>query len=95
MFYGDDEVAKEKLVEEVKKCCLDNGFFQIVGHRVPGELQDKVLQWVKDFFAQPQEEKDRVHKGLYCLDQHNESKLTPPQASIPGTVGMNALARRF
>lgn len=63
VFYGTDDAAKAKLVAEVKKCCLHNGFFQIVGHRVPLELQEKVLDWVKKFFAQPQEEKDRVHKG--------------------------------
>ncbi|KAI5203948.1 hypothetical protein E4T39_03981 [Aureobasidium subglaciale] len=62
VFYGDDEVAKSELIAAVKKCCLHNGFFQIVGHRVPSELQEKVLDCVKNFFAQPQEEKDRVHK---------------------------------
>ncbi|KAL1297511.1 hypothetical protein AAFC00_005029 [Neodothiora populina] len=61
-FYGNDEAAKAKLINEVRKCCLHNGFFQIVGHRVPLELQDKVLQLVKDLFAMPQEEKEKVHK---------------------------------
>lgn len=76
-FYGDDEVAKAKLVEEVRKCCLVNGFFQIVGHRVPLELQEKVLQWVKDFFAQDQETKDSVHKG------GNYNQLMPMRLLIP------------
>ncbi|KEQ66406.1 Clavaminate synthase-like protein [Aureobasidium melanogenum CBS 110374] len=64
VFYGTDDIAKANLVAEVKKCCLHNGFFQIVGHRVPVELQEKILDWVKKFFAQPQEEKDRVHKDF-------------------------------
>jgi isopenicillin N synthase-like dioxygenase len=62
-FYGNDEAAKARLVEEVRKCCLHNGFFQIVGHRVPLGLQEKVLQLVKDFFALPQDDKEKVHKG--------------------------------
>ncbi|RVX66122.1 hypothetical protein B0A52_10056 [Exophiala mesophila] len=61
-FYGDDEVAKAKLVEEVRKCCLHNGFFQITGHRVPAELQQDLLKCVKEFFALPQEEKEKVLK---------------------------------
>lgn len=63
-FYGDDEKAKAQLVEDVKKCCLHNGFFQIVGHKVPAELQERTIKCVKEFFALPQEEKDQVHKSI-------------------------------
>lgn len=62
-FYGNDEVAKAQLVEEVRKCCLHNGFFQITGHRVPAELQQDLLKCVKEFFALPQGEKEKVLKG--------------------------------
>ncbi|KAL3426089.1 2og-fe oxygenase [Phlyctema vagabunda] len=61
-FYGSDEKAKAQLIEDVKKCCLHNGFFQIVGHQVPEELQQKTIKCVKEFFALPQEDKDKVHK---------------------------------
>ncbi|KAK5298034.1 hypothetical protein LTR99_007723 [Exophiala xenobiotica] len=61
-FYGDNEDAKTKPVAEVRKCCLHNGFFQIVGHRVPADLQEGVLKCVKKFFALPQEEKELVLK---------------------------------
>jgi isopenicillin N synthase-like dioxygenase len=65
-FYGDNEDAKTKLVAEVRKCCLHNGFFQIVGHRVPADLQEGVLKCVKKFFALPQEEKELVLKRECC-----------------------------
>jgi isopenicillin N synthase-like dioxygenase len=39
------------------------GFFQIVGHHVPGEVQEDVLHCLKAFFALPQAEKEKVHKG--------------------------------
>ncbi|EXJ81515.1 hypothetical protein A1O1_07579 [Capronia coronata CBS 617.96] len=61
-FYGDDEAAKEKLINEVRECCLHNGFFQITGHQVPEELQQAVLNNIKRFFALPQEEKDKILK---------------------------------
>lgn len=72
VFYGDDEGAKAKLVDDVRECCLHNGFFQIVGHRVPAELQYDVLKSLKSFFALPQTEKEKVHKGRF---QHLSSKL--------------------
>lgn len=63
VFYGGDEAAKAKLVDDVRKCCLHNGFFQIVGHRVPLELQEALLRNVKAFFALSKEDKALVHKG--------------------------------
>ena len=63
VFYGDDAAAKTKLVNDVRECCLHNGFFQIVGHRVPAKLQNEVLESLKAFFALSLAEKERVHKG--------------------------------
>lgn len=65
VFYTGDEDAKSKLVEQVRKCCLHNGFFQITGHRVPEELQEAVLDCLKEFFALPQVDKEKVLKGKY------------------------------
>lgn len=39
------------------------GFFQIVGHPVPAELQEDVLDSLKSFFSLPLAEKEKVHKG--------------------------------
>jgi isopenicillin N synthase-like dioxygenase len=62
-FYGNDSEAKAKLVEEVRKCCHYNGFFQITGHRVPLELQRRVMQCSKRFFNLPLEEKLQINKS--------------------------------
>ena len=62
-YYGTDEAAKAKLVDEVRKCCLHNGFFQITGHRVPAELQEAVFKMSKTFFSLPQESKDKASIG--------------------------------
>jgi isopenicillin N synthase-like dioxygenase len=74
-FYGSDEAAKAKLVGQVRNCCLHNGFFQIVGHRVPLELQEALLKNVKDFFALSPEDKKKVHKGM-ATSQIGLLKLT-------------------
>lgn len=62
-FYGNDSEAKAKLVEEVRKCCHYNGFFQITGHRVPLELQKRVMECSKRFFNLPLEEKLQIDKS--------------------------------
>ncbi|OQO11602.1 hypothetical protein B0A48_03329 [Cryoendolithus antarcticus] len=72
-FYGGDEVAKAALVDQVRRCCLHNGFFQIVGHRVPQSLQQDVLRCVQSFFSLPQEEKDKVHKDNTTWNRGYES----------------------
>jgi isopenicillin N synthase-like dioxygenase len=60
-------------VQEIRKCCLHDGFFQIVGHQVPLALQERVLQHVKDLFDLPQEEKAKLHKGrLYGWQARSE-----------------------
>ncbi|KAF2653695.1 Clavaminate synthase-like protein [Lophiostoma macrostomum CBS 122681] len=61
-FYSDDPIAKQKLVENVRDCCLHNGFFQITGHPVPLELQNKIMEWNKKFFDLPLEEKMKINK---------------------------------
>lgn len=62
-FYGVDSEAKAKLIEEVRKCCHYNGFFQITGHKVPLELQRRVMECSKRFFNLSLEEKMQIDKS--------------------------------
>jgi isopenicillin N synthase-like dioxygenase len=62
-FYGGDSEAKSKLIEEVRKCCHYNGFFQITGHRVPLDLQRRVMECSRRFFDLPLEEKLKIDKS--------------------------------
>lgn len=88
-FYKNDPASKQQLVEEVRNCCLHNGFFQITGHKVPIELQNKIMDWNKKFFDLPLEQKNTINKGM---------QSSPPQArdianphlqtqQTPGTAG--------
>jgi len=73
-FYHSDAASRSELVEEVKNCCLHNGFFQITGHKVPVDLQKKMMDWNKKFFSLPLEEKNKVNKG--------ESTITPVSKNV-------------
>ena len=66
-FYSNDPVAKAQLVDDVRKCCLHNGFFQIIGHKVPSNVQESALASSKQFFNQPLEEKLKCSKGIVFL----------------------------
>ncbi|KAJ5313007.1 hypothetical protein N7508_003837 [Penicillium antarcticum] len=62
-FYGEDSEAKSKLIDEVRKCCHYNGFFQITGHHVPLDLQRRVMNCSRRFFDLPLEEKLKIDKN--------------------------------
>lgn len=70
-FYKGDAAAKEKLVEDVRSCCLHNGFFQITGHNVPLELQQGIMDWNKKFFDLSLEQKLEVSKGAHLLQRRD------------------------
>ena len=52
----------------MRKCCLHNGFFQITGHKVPLELQNKIIDWNREFFNLLLEQKNTVNKGDITSD---------------------------
>jgi isopenicillin N synthase-like dioxygenase len=66
-FYGTDTAAKAKLVQQVRDSCEYNGFFQITGHRIPLELQRRVMTCAKRFFDLPLEEKLAIDKSMRAL----------------------------
>ena len=45
------------VVEAVRKACMTTGFFSLIGHGIPTDLQQKVLSAAHRFFALPLEEK--------------------------------------
>ncbi|XP_058069274.1 protein DMR6-LIKE OXYGENASE 2-like isoform X1 [Magnolia sinica] len=50
------------LIAEVGSACRDWGFFQVINHGVPLDLQDQIKSASKDFFALSPEEKRRVRR---------------------------------
>jgi len=52
--------ASAAVVEAVRKACITTGFFSLVGHNIPEDLQQKVLQAARQVFSLPLEEKKRL-----------------------------------
>lgn len=84
-FYKGDAPAKKRLVDDVRDCCLHNGFFQITGHNVSLELQHAVMDWNKKFFDLPLEQKMELSKGT----------TNPPKLHKPRVLMSNQYIRRY
>jgi isopenicillin N synthase-like dioxygenase len=52
----------EAIVQEVRKACMTTGFFSLIGHGVPRELQDAVFEGSEAFFKLSDAEKDKLNK---------------------------------
>ncbi|KAK6083468.1 2og-fe oxygenase [Seiridium cupressi] len=54
-----------KIVEQVRQACITSGFFQLVGHGISKELQNRVQKAAEAVFALPLEEKKKLmHPNL-------------------------------
>ncbi|KAI1341843.1 hypothetical protein F5Y15DRAFT_348869 [Xylariaceae sp. FL0016] len=62
-FYSEDPARKNKVVDQIRSSCLENGFFQITRHTVPLIEQKEVINSAKTFFDLSQDEKDKVSKN--------------------------------
>ncbi|KAF7536836.1 hypothetical protein G7054_g4246 [Neopestalotiopsis clavispora] len=49
-----------KIVEQVRQACITSGFFQLVGHGISKELQDRVQKAAEAVFALPLETKKKL-----------------------------------
>jgi isopenicillin N synthase-like dioxygenase len=70
----------ELVVSEIRDACMAVGFFQIVGHGIPPDLQELVFQAAKTFFSLPQNTKKR-----YVGSQGRGYELIGSQALDPST----------
>ncbi|KIV87745.1 hypothetical protein PV11_03269 [Exophiala sideris] len=64
-FYGNDTAAKDVLVKQVRDACLAKGFFQIVNHGIPEDLQQAMFEQSKDFFSLPIDQKEKYDKASH------------------------------
>ncbi|KAL4971697.1 putative oxidoreductase [Aspergillus desertorum] len=63
-FYGPDSQAKDNLIKELRQACEEFGFFQIINHAVPSELQESILHQSKKLFGLPIEIKEKYSKDI-------------------------------
>jgi isopenicillin N synthase-like dioxygenase len=80
---GRDHAA----AEEIRRACLDTGFFLVANHGVPPSLVEGQFEWSRRFFALPAEEKQALNQahspfkrgyessGLQALDEGSAPDL--------------------
>ena len=83
-YFTGSEPEKQRIARELHAACCAPGFFQITGHTVPAELQQRLLSVLPNFFALPQEKKAALHRSnSKCLrgyEQVGAQKLEKPFA---------------
>ncbi|KAJ5428431.1 Oxoglutarate/iron-dependent dioxygenase [Penicillium cf. griseofulvum] len=63
-FYTNDT---KDLIHQIKQACEQFGFFQLINHAIPTELQTAVLKHSKEFFNLPLETKEKYDQGNTTL----------------------------
>ncbi|KAJ5680988.1 hypothetical protein N7536_012127 [Penicillium majusculum] len=61
-FYANDS-TKEDLIRQIQQACEQFGFFQLINHPIPTELQMAVLQHSSEFFNLPLETKEKYNQS--------------------------------
>lgn len=61
-----------KVAQQIGVACRDKGFFYIIGHEIPVELQERVIEQAALLFALPDDEKAKVNKSLSCANRGYE-----------------------
>ncbi|KUM57278.1 hypothetical protein ACN42_g9908 [Penicillium freii] len=61
-FYANDS-TKEDLIHQIQQACEQFGFFQLINHPIPTELQTAVLQHSSEFFNLPLETKEKYNQA--------------------------------
>jgi isopenicillin N synthase-like dioxygenase len=83
-YFTGSEPEKQRIARELHAACCAPGFFQITGHTIPAELQQRLLSVLPNFFALPQEKKAALHRSnSKCLrgyEQVGAQKLEKPFA---------------
>ncbi len=52
---------EEGFAANLREICKRIGFFYIQNHKVPLELQEKLIEDTRKFFSLPEEEKNKIH----------------------------------
>ena len=55
--------AKEKIALELRQACEEQGFLQVVGHAVSKEVQGNFIEAIKQFFALPLSDKEKLSQS--------------------------------
>ncbi|RDW72224.1 putative gibberellin 20 oxidase [Coleophoma crateriformis] len=59
-YLSGDPIAKNRVAKEIRNAYENQGFLQVVGHRVSSDIQNRYLAAITEFFALPLSEKEKV-----------------------------------
>ena len=63
-YLSDPESPRaQEIVSQIRLACITSGFFQIVGHGIDRELQNKVIDCARKLFDLPLEEKAKLQSS--------------------------------
>jgi isopenicillin N synthase-like dioxygenase len=68
-------LQKRRLIDDIRRACLEKGFFQLTGHGVPTSLQAEIFAQSADFFALPEEEKMKSDKSASAFHKNQPSRM--------------------
>ncbi|KAH8665885.1 hypothetical protein BGZ60DRAFT_540026 [Tricladium varicosporioides] len=75
-----------QIITAVREACITTGFFQIVGHGIPRELQDEVFRGSAEFFKLGMEEKKKLDKSESVGASNRGYELIGNQGLQEGTL---------
>nr|CAQ55508.1 2-oxoglutarate (2OG) and Fe(II)-dependent oxygenase superfamily protein, putative [Trypanosoma brucei brucei TREU927] len=82
--FCDGEKGMMDVAKQIDHACRTWGVFLVVGHPIPRERTEKLMEMAKAFFSLPLEEKLKVdirkskhHRGYGCLDAENVDPTKP------------------
>ena len=81
-FEPTSPTSKDEVVAKVRAACLEHGFFQIVGHGVPVDIQRRMLASCKTFFDMPQEQKTALSLRKFSWRRGYESNEQKPSEDV-------------
>ncbi|KAH8618557.1 putative non hem dioxygenase in morphine synthesis N terminal 2OG Fe(II) oxygenase superfamily [Trypanosoma vivax] len=82
--FQKEEGSVMSVARQIDHACRTWGFFYVVGHPIPRERLDKLMEMAKTFFSLPLEEKLKIdikkskhHRGYGCLNAENVDPTKP------------------
>lgn len=79
-YLSGDQKRMEYCAAQIREACLTQGFFQIVNHNIPLNLQKEMFKVSKEFFDLPLEEKMKLDKSLVSEHFPSDYSISALQA---------------
>ena len=90
-FEPNSPTSKDEVIAKVRAACLEHGFFQIVEHGVPIDIQRRMLACCKTFFDMPNEQKTALslrkfswRRGYEYNEQKPSEDVLPDMKEVSG-----------